>query len=297
MKVGFLGTGLMGAPMAARIAQAGIPLAAYNRTRSRAEPLREVGATIADHPSEVIAAAGCIIVMVTDAAAVREVLLSEAARQHLAGRTIIQMSTISPTESRQLQHEVSTAGADYLEAPVLGSIPEATAGTLIIMVGSTTVQFQRWQPLLQHLGPEPLHLGEVGSAAAAKLAMNQLIGALTAAFASSLAFVIRQGVNVESFMQIVRSSALYAPTFDKKLQRMVEQNFANPNFPTRHLLKDICLFVEEARANDLATASVEGVRQMLESAITAGHADGDYSALFAALFAPSAAAGNSSNEG
>lgn len=286
MKVGFLGTGLMGAPMATRIARADIPLTVYNRTRARAEPLRKEGAAIADHPAEVLAAAECIMVMVTDAPAVRGVLLSAEAQQHLAGRTIIQMSTISPAESKELAQEVTAAGGSYLEAPVLGSIPEATAGTLIIMVGSTPEQFQRWLPLLQHLGPEPLHLGEVGNASATKLAMNQLIGSLTAAFASSLAFIMRQEVNVESFMQIVRSSALYAPTFDKKLQRMVEQNFANPNFPTRHLLKDIRLFVEAASASGLATASVEGVQQVLESAVAAGLADGDYSALFAAVFAP-----------
>lgn len=286
MKVGFLGTGLMGAPMATRIARADIPLTVYNRTRARAELLREEGAVIADHPAEVLAAAECIMVMVTDAPAVRGVLLSAEARQHLPEKTIIQMSTISPAESRELAQEVTAAGGSYLEAPVLGSIPEATAGTLIIMVGSTPEQFQRWLPLLQHLGPEPLHLGEVGSASATKLAMNQLIGSLTAAFASSLAFIMRQEVNVESFMQIVRSSALYAPTFDKKLQRMVEQNFVNPNFPTRHLLKDIRLFVEAASASGLATASVEGVQQVLESAVAAGLADGDYSALFAAVFAP-----------
>jgi 3-hydroxyisobutyrate dehydrogenase len=283
MKVAFLGTGLMGLPMAQRLLDANIELIAYNRTLEKLAPLRDVGVEITKHPHEAISACECVILMLTNAAAIRNILLSEPSRSHLAGRTVIQMGTITPTESKAIRDEVIAAGGDYLEAPVLGSIPEAQAGKLIVMVGGTPEQFQKWSKLLQHFGSEPLLIGSVGSAAAVKLALNQLIASLSTAFALSLSFVQLQGIEVELFMQILRNSALYAPTFDKKLQRMCDRDYANPNFPTKHLLKDTDLFITEAKSTNLNISSIEGVRNILEVAVNRGLAEADYSALFSAI--------------
>lgn len=282
MKVGFLGTGLMGLPMAQRLLDANLELIAYNRTTEKLTPLKQAGAEIATHPQAVIQAAECIILMLTDAIAIHSVLFSDSS-QELTGKTIIQMGTISPTDSKEICDKVIAAKGEYLEAPVLGSIPEATAGKLIVMVGATKEQFQQWLPLLQNFGSEPLYIGEVGTAAAVKLALNQLIASLTTAFAQSLGLIQHQGIDVELFMQILRNSALYAPTFDKKLSRMVERNYDNPNFPTKHLLKDINLFITEAQASGLNISGAEGVRQIIEAAISQGFADADYSALFSAI--------------
>ena len=283
MKVGFLGTGLMGLPMAQRLIEANIELVAYNRTPAKLAPLRVDGCAIAEHPHEVISACECLILMLTDISAIRGVLLSDSSRQALSARTVIQMGTISPTESRAVRDEVVAAGGDYLEAPVLGSIPEAKAGKLIVMVGGSTEQFQRWLQLLQHFGSEPLLIGDVGAAAAVKLALNQLIASLTSAFALSLGFVQRQGSNTDLFMQILRDSALYAPTFDKKLQRMLDRDYSNPNFPTKHLMKDTDLFINEAKLDDLNVSSLEGVRKILEVAMSRAFSEQDYSSLFSVI--------------
>lgn len=283
MKVGFIGTGLMGQPMAQRLLDDQVSVVAYNRTPSKLEPLRVSGAEIADSPSDAIASSDCIILMLTNTMAIKEVLLSEDSRQHLSGRTVIQMSTIAPTESRAIHDAVIAAGGDYLEAPVLGSIPQVEAGELQVMVGASPEQFQKWSEFLKHFGPEPRLIGPVGAAAAMKLALNQLIASLTTAFALSLGFVQRQEVDVEQFMQILRQSALYAPTFDKKLQQMLDGNYANPNFPTKHLLKDTNLFLTEAQSVDLNVSSLEGVRQVLDRALQLGLSDADYSSLFSAI--------------
>jgi 3-hydroxyisobutyrate dehydrogenase len=282
-KIGLIGTGLMGLPMAERLIAAGVPLVVYNRTPEKLEPLRVAGATIAPSIPKLLHNSQAVILMLSDAQAIREALLSEEVRQGLGDRTIIQMGTIAPSESRSICDEVIAVGGTYLEAPVLGSIPEVKAGTLLVMVGASVEQFQQWLPLLQHFGSDPLLVGSVGSAAALKLALNQLISSLTTAFALSLAFVQRQGVDGEMFMQILRQSALYAPTFDKKLKRMLDGNFANPNFPTKHLLKDTNLFLTEAEAIGLQVDSLAGVRQLLEIACNLGLAEADYSALFAAI--------------
>ena len=282
MRIGMIGTGLMGFPMAMRLLETGYPVIVYNRTTSKVEPLREAGATVAGTPQGLIATSDCILLMLTNQDAIESVLFRSEFQSFLSGKTVISMGTISPTDSKTIQKEILKAGGNYLEAPVLGSIPEAKAGTLQIMVGSTEAQFHQWLNLLKFLG-EPKYIGEVGSAAALKLALNQLIASLTTAFALSLNFVQQQGVDLELFMDILRKSALYAPTFDKKLQRMLEENYENPNFPTKHLLKDTNLFLQEAVKMGLNASSLAGVKAILEATQKLGKSDDDYSALFTAI--------------
>lgn len=283
MNVGFIGTGLMGLPMAQRVLAAGFALTAYNRTPKKLEALQIAGAAIADSPAAVIAASDCVVLMLTNAEAVAAMLLSDQSRSGLAGKTMIQMSTIAPTESRQLHSQITEAGGDYLEAPVLGSIPEATAGKLLVMVGGTQAQFDTWLPVLKCFGETPRLIGAVGSAATVKLALNQLIGSLTVAFAASLGLLLKENVAIAPFMEILRQSALYAPTFDKKLQRMLDRDFANPNFPTKHLYKDMDLFITTAERLELDASNVCAVRDILAKAIEMGLAELDYAALFAAI--------------
>ncbi len=283
MEYGVMGTGLMGAPMAQRLHQAGLSVTVQNRTLAKVQPLAELGVAIAASPQALASFADCLILMLTDAHAIRETILDSEIKALLAGKTVIQMGTIAPSESQAIAQELTEAGAEYLEAPVLGSIPEAQTGTLQVMVGGTPEQFTQWQPLLQHWGEAPRYIGPVGTAMALKLALNQLIASLTNSFALSLAFARLHQVPVEQLMDILRSSALYAPTFDKKLDRMQDHNFDNPNFPTKHLLKDVQLFLKEAATLELQTGNLEGTERILEKAIALGLADKDYSALFAAV--------------
>ncbi|MBE7380388.1 MAG: NAD(P)-dependent oxidoreductase [Leptolyngbya sp. SIO1E4] len=283
MKIGLLGTGLMGEPMALRLQECGHGVVAYNRTPAKLQSLVAQGIETKATPAALLSECDCVILMVSDAAAIAATLLTPEAKSALAHRTVIQMGTIAPDESRAFLVQVEGAGGTYLEAPVLGSIPQVKTGSLMVMVGSTPDQFQQWQPVLQCLGEPVMHLGPVGAGAAVKLAMNQLIGSLTTAFALSLALVQCEHIDVEAFMQIVRGSALYAPTFDKKLERMLNRNFDNPNFPTKHLLKDMNLFSQAATAAGLSPELAKSVATVAEHAIAQGLADQDYSALYAAV--------------
>ncbi|OOZ42277.1 hydroxyacid dehydrogenase [Solemya pervernicosa gill symbiont] len=280
MHIAFIGTGLMGNRMAKRLIESGHHLIAYNRTAERTTPLKEAGAEVAATAADAISSAEVVITMLTDAEAIESMLLNQDTHTALSGKTIIQMATIAPQQSRDLQAAIEAAGGRYLESPVLGSLPEAEAGTLILMVGATPEQFKQWQPLLTILGSNPRLIGPVGHAAAIKLAMNQLIASLTAAFSLSLGFVQREGLNIDSFMEIVRESALYAPTFDKKLDKMLSRNFSNPNFPVQHLLKDVDLFLDEANQIGLNTSILEGVRPLIEQALNSSNEAEDYSALY-----------------
>lgn len=276
-KIAVLGMGLMGKPMTLRLAEANIPVIAYNRTPAKLESLKEANVPITTKIQEALEFANCLILMLADFRAIQEVIFSSDA--NLTGKTIIQMATIAPDESQKLLTEVEARGGEYLEAPVLGSIPEAKTGELLVMVGATSSLFAKWEGLLKNYSPNPLLIGEVGKASALKLALNQMIAGLTATFALSLSFLQQQEVNIEIFMDILRSSALYAPTFDKKLSRMLDRNYDNPNFPTKHLEKDINLFLASSQNLDLNTEGLEGISLIVLSAIKKGFAEVDYSAL------------------
>lgn len=283
MKIGLIGTGLMGQPMALKLLQDGVSVTVYNRTRSKLQPLKEAGAKVADSVANLVRDSECIILMLTNAGAINDTLLTSDTLPLLKGRTVIQMGTIAPSESQKIGDRISQAEGEYIEAPVLGSIPQVKAGELIVMVGSSKTQFKQWQSVLQHYSPKPMYIGAVGTASAMKLALNQLIAGLTSTFALTLGFVQRQGVDVEQFMEVVRESALYAPTFDKKLDRMCNRNFDNPNFPTKHLLKDTDLFLTQAQELGLTTDSLEGIKSIIEKAIALNLEDGDYSAIYNAI--------------
>jgi 3-hydroxyisobutyrate dehydrogenase-like beta-hydroxyacid dehydrogenase len=270
--------------MGEALLRAGHELRVYNRTRERARPLLEAGALWCDSPARLLADSEVVVLMLSDRAAIDASLLCDESRARLAGRTVIQMGTIAPNESRAVRDAVAEAGGTYLEAPVLGSIPEARASTLLVMVGADTGEaFEQWRALFTAFGPKPVHVGEVGQAAALKLAFNQLIASLTTAFSLSLALIRREGVSVDLFMDMLRASALYAPTFDKKLERMLEGDFSNPNFPVKHMLKDVNLVALAASEAGVDAALLAPVRENLERVLAGGHGDEDYSALYLGL--------------
>jgi 3-hydroxyisobutyrate dehydrogenase len=133
------------------------------------------------------------------------------------------------------------------------------------------------------LTTSPTYIGRIGQAAALKLALNQLIAAEIAAFSLSLGLVRRENIDVATFMTILRESALYAPAYDKKLPRLLERDYENPNFSTGHLLKDVRLILDEAEVCGLSTSGLEGVVPLLSRAISEGLGELDYSALYEAV--------------
>ena len=287
MRIAFLGTGLMGRPLAERLISAGHDLTVYNRTREKAEPLGAAGAKLAALPAETLAGAELVVLMLADAPAIEECVFSPKFLAAASPRlTLLQMGTISSRQNLGFMKRWEAQGGEYLEAPVLGSIPQARNGTLVVMVGSRRDQYERWHPVLQAFSPDPQYIGPVGKASALKLALNQLIAAQTAAFALSLGLVRRAGLDISQFMKILRSSSLFAPTFEQKLPRYFRRDFSAPNFPTRLLLKDVLLILEEGQAAGLQTAALEGVREIVEKALDRGLAEADYSSIYEVIDPP-----------
>jgi 3-hydroxyisobutyrate dehydrogenase len=283
MNIGIVGIGLMGRAFVERFQSQGHTVRVFNRTRDAVKDLEESGVVVCDNVDELISSSDTIILMVSNADAIREVLSlnqPEGQAPGLRDRTILQMATISPSQSIALEDVITSRGGRYLEAPVLGSLPEAGSGTLIIMAGGPQAVFEEALPVLQVLGSAPRYIGKTGSAAALKLAMNQLIAALTAGFSLSLGYARKHGVDTELFMDTVRESALYAKTYDKKLDKYLSRDFGKANFSTRHLLKDIRLFIDDAKAAGLNTAALEGIEQITRQTVEEGYDVMDYSSIY-----------------
>ncbi len=281
MKIGFIGTGLLGFPMAERLLEEGFSLNIYNRTKEKTVPLEKKGASLFTNPKELIKNSDVIITMLTTYDANLQVLTPS--ELGFSEKTVIQMGTIKVEESIDLKNKIEKSHGEYLEAPVLGSIPNVKNRTLITFVGGTKQQFEKWKSLFETFGPKVEYFGEVGKASAVKLAFNQLIATLTATFSMSLGFILENEIDVDHFMSVLRESALYAPTFDKKLKRMLERNFENPNFPVKHLLKDVHLIYDDFAEKNINVDILDALKYILRESLRLGDADSDYSAIYNAI--------------
>ena len=274
--VALLGSGLLGEAIGRRLLDQGVALKAWNRTPGRCQGLIEAGAESVQDLSSISETCSSVITVLRDGP-VTETMVRELGDLH--GCCLMPMGTMGISEIRRLAQQVHNQNGTCLEAPVLGSKPQAANGTLLVMAGGTQELFDQQRPLLDHLSQQPMLVGAIGSGAATKLALNQLIASLTHAFSLSLRLVQQAGVPVETFMAILRPSALYAPTFDKKLQRMLNGHYSDPNFSTALLRKDLRLFLEEATAAGLQIQGLQGLDTLLEQA-SGGELDGlDYCAL------------------
>lgn len=282
MNIALLGIGLMGQALGKHLLAENLSLTIFNRSSEKMSNLEQHGASIAPSAQVALENSDFCILMLSDAAAINAVL-DDIAVETFKDKMIIQMGTIAPNESRAIADRVRSHQGRYLECPVLGSLPEARSGTLILMAAGDKEDYQAALLLLRIIGKNPQYIGGIGQGATVKLAMNQLIAGLTASFSLSLALVEKEGIEADKFMNIVRGSALYAPTFDKKLNKMLQHDFANPNFPTKHLAKDVKLFLSVAEQLGLETCALEGINQLLNKLLDQGLANTDYSAIYSVV--------------
>jgi 3-hydroxyisobutyrate dehydrogenase-like beta-hydroxyacid dehydrogenase len=275
MRIAVLGLGQMGTPMARRLLGAGHDITVWNRTRSRAEPLADAGAKIADTPATAVADAEFAITMLSTPNVVEDVVfgadgLAGAMRD---GSMLIQMSTIGPETERSIRERLPD-NVEAIDAPVLGSVPQASDGTLRIFVGATGDQLARARPVLEPIGTV-FHLGEPGAGAAMKLVANSTIGAAISAVGEALALSDALGLRREQVLEILSDSPV-GPTVSGK-RAYIEAHDYPPNFQLRHAAKDVRLVVEQADRDDVEIKIARAAEEWLDRAEIEGHGDEDYS--------------------
>jgi 3-hydroxyisobutyrate dehydrogenase-like beta-hydroxyacid dehydrogenase len=278
-KIAFCGLGRMGVPMAARLVDAGHDVAVWNRTPERAEPVVEQGASQARSPAEAAAGAEVVITMVSDGSALDDVVFGPkgVAESLAGGATLIDMSTVGPDAVRALAERLP-ARVDALDAPVLGSVPQASEGTLKIFVGGDAAVFERCRPVLEALGT-PRHLGPLGAGAAMKLVANSTLGALMGGLAEALALADALGLEEAAVLDILAESPIGMTVKSKRA--LVESGVYDANFKLGLAAKDLRLVTAAADAAGVELRLAPAARAWLEEADAAGLGDLDYSAVIA----------------
>jgi 2-hydroxy-3-oxopropionate reductase len=279
-RIGFIGLGIMGQPMARNLLKAGFPLTVHNRRQAVTDEFVAAGAEAALLPREVAAASDVVITMLPDTAVVEEVLtgpdgILEGAR---AGLVVIDMSTISPVTTRTLAARLAQQGVQMLDAPVSGGDRGAIAGTLSIMVGGPAETFQRCLPIFQALGKTIVHVGESGAGQVVK-ACNQIVVALTIeAIGEALVLGSKAGVDPANILRVLGGGLAANRFMEQRGPSMLARDFA-PGGRVRFHHKDLGIALALARASGVSLPVTALVDQMFASLEASGRGDLDHSAL------------------
>lgn len=281
MKIGFIGLGVMGKPMAKNLVKAGHRLAVCKHIDPR--PVNELvgmGACEATSPKQVAEMSEVVITMLPDSAEVEAVILGEngVLNGSREGMIIIDMSSIAPSTSRKLSGEAARKGVKVLDAPVSGGEPGAIQGTLTIMVGGEQAAFSRCLEVLKVLGKNITYVGDAGAGQAAKLS-NQIIVALNIA-ALSEAFVLgaKAGVNPRVLYEAIRSGLAGSNVLDAKIPKILGRDF-KPGFKIKLHQKDLKNALEAARVLNVPLPLTSLMYQILGALVNEGKGDSDHSAI------------------
>jgi 3-hydroxyisobutyrate dehydrogenase-like beta-hydroxyacid dehydrogenase len=282
--VGFVGLGAMGSRIAGRLLDSGNELHGSNRTESKAKPLIERGMQWRATPREVAQAADVIFGMVTDDAALEAIASGPdgilAGLQE--GKIFVDMSTVSPRASRQLAERVDSLGAQMLDAPVSGSIPQAETGTLAIFVGGSESAFATVESLLHELGQAVTHVGENGQGLLIKLAVNISLAVQTLAFSEGLLLAERGGVDPRLAAQAMSTSSIGSPMLKARIPLLLDLP-ERAWFDVALMAKDIRLAREAADELAIPLPSAAVAAEMLARASDLGYAHRDLAALHEVL--------------
>ncbi len=277
-KIAFLGTGLMGAPMARRLLRAGCSLTVWNRNTDKAKALESDGATVAASPEEAVDGADIIITMLTDGKAVGDVLFESGCADRLAkGAKVIDMSSIAPAIAKEHSAKLGELGIAHVDAPVSGGVVGAEAGTLAIMAGGDADVVASLQDMFSAMG-RVTHVGPSGAGQICKLANQQIVAVTIGAVAEAMILVEAGGASREAFRNAIRGGFADSRILEIHGRRMVERAF-DPGGTAKNQLKDLNAVMDVADALSLTLPLTSGVRAEFTDFVEDGGGPLDHSGL------------------
>ncbi|GAA1531975.1 NAD(P)-dependent oxidoreductase [Actinomadura kijaniata] len=284
MLTGFIGLGVMGGPMALNLARAGIPLLVWNRTPSRAAPLREAGAVVAAEPAEVFAGARTVFLMLADDTAIDQVLGRGAPgfAERVADRTIVHMGTTSPEYSGRLRDDIREAGGRYVEAPVSGSRVPAEAGRLVGMLAGDPDDVAAVRPSLAPMCHETFDCGPVPNALLTKLAVNLFLITMVTGLAEAFHFADRHGLDRRRFLDILDAGPMASDVSRMKAAKLLDGDLS-VQAAVRDVLNNNRLIAEAARASGLASPLLDVCHALFGETVALGHGRSDMVAVLRAI--------------
>lgn len=280
--VAVLGTGIMGSGMARNLLSAGMEVRAWNRSREKAEPLTDDGATVVDSAAEAADGADFVLTMLSDAEAVAEVVDDGVLSRLADGGGWIQTSTVGVEGNGRLAEIAEKHGVPYVDAPVLGTKQPAEQGQLIVLASGPDEAREKCQPVFDAIGSKTLWLGEAGAGSRLKLVVNNWILGLLATLAETISLARATGVDPNDFLETIEGGPLGLPYAQMKGRMMIEEDFPT-SFSAKLARKDVGLVLEAAGAEGLHLALAEAVAARFDEAINAGYGEEDMSAIFEAV--------------
>lgn len=283
-KIGFIGLGIMGRPMAGHLLDAGHELISVKRDKPLASELADKGMQVVASPKAVAEQAEVIITMVPDTPDVERVLLGEdgVIEGLKPGTLVIDMSSIAPLATQEFAKRITEAGGEYVDAPVSGGEGGAINAALTIMVGASQEGFERAKPLLEIMGKTITHIGGHGAGQTCKVA-NQIVVALTIeAVAEGLLFASKAGADVAKVRESLLGGLAQSKILDVHGERMIQRSF-DPGFKIRLHQKDLNLALEGARGLNVSLPGTANVQQLFQACAANGGADWDHAGILRAL--------------
>lgn len=249
MRVGIVGTGLLGNAVGLNLLKRGHSVTAYNRTRSKTKELEETGAKIVDSPKKVSENSDVVFSIVKNADAVRKVAFGDeciACGKH-DGLVVCDMSTINPIASKEIAQEFASRGIPFCDTPVMGGPNVAITGDLVMMVGGEKTTFEKCEKLFNDIADKVFYLGQNGTAHSVKLAMNLQIAMLALAISEGITLARASKIKPETFLEILNSTYFKTGMSENKAYKMLKQDYS-PTFTLSNLKKDLDTINEAAKA-------------------------------------------------
>ncbi len=282
IRVGIVGTGIMGKAIATRLLNTGHKLTVYNRTREKAESLKTLGATVVETPKDVAENSDLVITVVKDAFAVEEIAFGNngivyGKHENL---TVADVSTINPVASRAIAKEFGENGIAMLDTPVMGGPPLAEKGELVVMVGGNREVYEKHEKIFDVIGNKTFYLGDNGSAHAMKLALNLQIAMLALALSEGITLVRGADLNPELFLQILNSTYFKTGMSERKGPKMIKGNF-EATFTLKMMMKDLDTINEGVKAFNLSLPMASLANKIYRDAANDSFGELDYTGILA----------------
>jgi 3-hydroxyisobutyrate dehydrogenase/2-hydroxy-3-oxopropionate reductase len=276
-KLGFLGLGIMGYPMARNLLNAGHEVALWSHTANKAQQLAATGKGVAcATPAEVAAKSECVFLCVGDSDMSETVILGPdgLASGGKPGTVVVDASTVSRSSSRHVSEELAKKGVQFLDAPCTGSKPGAEGGTLTFMIGGKSEVFERVRPYFEPMGKRLYYCGGQGMGLAAKLTQNLILSNILQAFNEGMVLATKSGMDPELMLDILDNSAAKSGLIAFKAPYVFRRDFTT-NFSVKWMHKDIGLMLESANELDVPLPLTSLTQQMFRAAIAKGHGEED----------------------
>jgi 3-hydroxyisobutyrate dehydrogenase/2-hydroxy-3-oxopropionate reductase len=276
-KLGFLGLGLMGYPMARNLLRAGHEVAIWSHTADKARKLSvEEKGTFCETPRQAAEKADCIFLCVGDTGMSREVILGRDGLIHgaKAGTVVADASTISPSESREIGDALRAKGVEFLDAPCTGSTPGAEGGTLTFMIGGDQKVFDKVKPFFEPMGKRLYYCGGPGLGLQAKLSQNLILSNLLIAFNEGMVLATKGGIDPKLMLDILDNSAAKSGLISYKAPFVFRGDF-QANFSVKWMFKDIGLMLDSGKELGVPLLLTSLTRQLFQAAISEGYGDDD----------------------